>query len=301
MNIAETIAAIKPHPRFAEAVAFIDAGNVEGLRALLKAEPGLITARGNLEPPYYYFTGATLLHYVAGNPFRVPLPKNIVEIAELLLQSGADPEASTIGPNCGTTMGLVVTSKQASDAGVSGALIDVLLKHGAKLDLKSAEALSPALANHAPRAAERMIELGAKAGLFAGAALGRMDLLRACFDGTGALTAVPERHGAVMSKRDAIGLALLYAYVNKRRAAVDFLFEKDGNWNMTGVNNGTALHRAAGDGDLDMVRKLIAKGADINNRDNPFHSTPYGWAKHGKQENVLAWLRANCAIDPGEV
>ena len=35
MNVAETIAAIKPHPRFAEAVAFIDAGNDEGLRALL--------------------------------------------------------------------------------------------------------------------------------------------------------------------------------------------------------------------------------------------------------------------------
>ena len=50
-----------------------------------------------------------------------------------------------------------------------------------------------------------------------------------------------------------IGLALLFAYVNGRTGAVDFLLEKDGNWNMTGVNNGTALHRAAWEGDLAMV------------------------------------------------
>ena len=52
--------------------------------------------------------------------------------------------------------------------------------------------------------------------------------------------------------------------------AVDFLLEKDGNWNMTGVNNGTALHRAAGVGDLAMVERLVAKGADLGDRNNPF-------------------------------
>jgi ankyrin repeat protein len=78
---------------------------------------------------------------------------------------------------------------------------------------------------------------------------------------------------------------------------VDFLLEKDGNWNMTGVNNGTALHRAAWDGDLAMVRRLVAKGADIYNRDNPFNSTPLSWAQHNRQDEVFAWMRSHCAID----
>ena len=102
------------------------------------------------------------------------------------------------------------------------------------------------LANHAPRAAEKMIELGAKADLIAAAALGRMDLLRAAFDKKGKLRSRPRRRGKAMTERDAIGLALLFAYVREQHDAVDFLLEKDGNWNMIGVNNGTALHRAAG-------------------------------------------------------
>jgi len=90
---------------------------------------------------------------------------------------------------------------------------------------------------------------------------------------------------------------LLYAYVRQQPAAVDFLLEKDGNWNMTGVNNGAVLHRAAVDGDLAMVKRLVAKGADMSNRDNPYNSTPLSWAAHAKKTEVFDWMRAHCAID----
>ena len=82
-----------------------------------------------------------------------------------------------------------------------------------------------------------------------------------------------------------------------QREAVDFLLAKDGNWNVIGVNNGTALHRAAWEGDVEMVKRLVATGADISNRDNPFNSTPLSWAQHNKQQEVFDWLRAHCAID----
>jgi ankyrin repeat protein len=91
-----------------------------------------------------------------------------------------------------------------------------------------------------------------------------MDLLQDCFDNDGTLVTPVRRHGNLLSARDTIGLALLFAYVSERREAVDFLLEKDGNWNMTGVNNGTALHQAANGGDLVMVKRLIAKDADLN-------------------------------------
>jgi ankyrin repeat protein len=175
--------------------------------------------------------------------------------------------------------------------------MNLLLQRGARLDLTRDNALDASLTNHSPRAAEKMIELGARADVLAAAALGRMDLLRDFFDRDGRLLTRPRRDGGEMPERDAIGLALLYAYVRGQQEAVDFLLEKDGNWNVIGVNNGTALHRAAGGGDLEIVKRLVAKGADISNRDNPFHSTPLSWAQHDKQQEVFDWLRAHCAID----
>jgi ankyrin repeat protein len=304
VETAGRIARFKPHPRFDDAVAALDAGDIEQLRRSILSEPELIQARTNLDPPYHYFTGATFLHHVAGNPDRGrlsgelgPLPKNIVEIARLLLDSGADVNATTLGPNGGTTMELLCTSKQASDANVSGPLIELLLERGASLDLKDPAALDAPLANHAPRAAEKMIELGASIDVLAAAALGRMDLLRRAFDAQGKLRSRPRRSRKTMSERDAIGLAMLFAYVRGQMDAVDFLLEKDGNWNMIGVNNGTALHRAASSGDLAMVERLVAKGADVNDRNNPFTGTPMGWASHNQQHSVVEWLQEHCPID----
>lgn len=304
VELADAVAKFTPHPRFDEAVAAMDVGDLDRLRSLIASDPSLVHARTNLEPQYGYFTGATLLHHVAGNPDRgrlegnlPPLPKNSPEIARLLLNAGAEVHARTLGPNGGDTMGLLVTSKQASDADVTGSLIDVLLKYGATLDLQSDDCLDSSLANHAPRAAEKMIALGAKPDLLAAAALGRMDLLRGLFDSEGRLLSRPRRHGKEMTDRDAIGLAMLYAYVREQREAVDFLLEKDGNWNMIGVNNGAVLHRAAVAGDLNMVERLVAKGADVSNRDNPFVATPLSWADHNNQREIVQWMREHCVID----
>ena len=304
VELADVVAKFTVHPRFDQAVDAMDAGDVDRLRSLLAADPALVHARTNLDPPFHYFTGATLLHHVAGNPDRgrldggrPSLPANSAEIARVLLDAGADVHAVTLGPHAGDTMGLLVTSKQASDANVVGPLIDVLLEYGARLDLTSDGCLDSSLANHAPRAAEKMIALGARPDVLAAAALGRMDLLRTFFDDDGRLLSLPRRHGKDMSARDAIGLALLYAYVREQREAVDVLLEKDGNWDMIGVNNGAVLHRAAVAGDLEMVKRLVAKGASMSSRDNPFNSTPLGWADHHKQSAVVQWMRTHCSID----
>jgi hypothetical protein len=310
-NVVDTVSRVAkytPHPRFDDAVATIEGGDLQALRELLVSHPELAHARTNLEPRFGYFAGATLLHHVAWNPSRnAPVPANIVEIARLLLDHGADVDAVTLGRSAGTTMGLIVTSRMASEANASGPLIDLLRERGGTLDLGTSASVIPewgqrnvldvALSNHAPRAAEKLIELGAKPDVCAAAALGRMDLLASFFGADGRLLERPHRHGKRLSERDAIGLALLFAYVNRRTDAVDFLLQKDGNWNMTGVNNGAVLHRAAFDGDLEMVKRLVAKGADMSNRDNPFNSTPLSWAQHNKQHEVFEWMRANCAID----
>lgn len=88
------IEAIEAHPGFAAALAALDAGDVNRLRALLAADPSLVHARTNLERPYGYFSGATLLHHVAGNPSWTDTRRFgpvTVEIAGALLDAGADP------------------------------------------------------------------------------------------------------------------------------------------------------------------------------------------------------------------
>ena len=307
VETANRVAQFRAHSQFESAVAAIDRGDTERLHMLLAAQPELVRARTNLEPPFGYFTGATLLHHIAWNPGRsAAIPQNVVAVARVLLDHGADVNALTLGRNAGTALGLIITSKAASDANVSAPLMDLLLQFGATLDLDSSGAVIPewkqgvldvALANHAPRAAEKLIELGADPDVCAAAALGDMRLLRGFFDDQGKLRRRPRRNDKLMSERDAIGLAALFAYVNRQFKCLDFLLDKDGNWNATGVNNGALLHRAAWDGELAMVQRLVAQGADTSNRDNPFNSTPVSWAQHNKQQHVFDWLCTNCAID----
>src|SRR5690348_8239050 len=123
VEASQRVAKFKPHPQFDAALAAIVAGDIDRIRALLDAHPDLVHARTNLEPPFHYFTGATLLHHLAWNPSRKePVPSNVVAIARLLLDRGADPDALTLGRSIGTTMGLIVTSRMASEANVSGPL-----------------------------------------------------------------------------------------------------------------------------------------------------------------------------------
>ena len=63
----------------------------------------------------------------------------------------------------------------------------------------------------------------------------------------------------------------------------------------TGLDR-TVLHNAAGWGGVEMVRFLISLGADPQLRDQPFRSTPIGWAFHNHQRDVVAYLLAFAGI-----
>lgn len=52
----------------------------------------------------------------------------------------------------------------------------------------------------------------------------------------------------------------------------------------------TALHVAAGDGAVALVRELLALGADPTVRDARFDATPLDWARHFEQEDTAALL-----------
>ena len=59
---------------------------------------------------------------------------------------------------------------------------------------------------------------------------------------------------------------------------------------VSGVGS-TALHQAAGVGDLEVVRMLVERGADTSVADPQFEATPLGWAEFFGQRAVADYLR----------
>jgi len=55
----------------------------------------------------------------------------------------------------------------------------------------------------------------------------------------------------------------------------------------------TALHQAALAGHAGIVRLLVERGARLDIEDTVYHARPIGWAHHGGQTEIEAYLRAH--------
>ena len=123
----------QPHSNvslFESAVEAIISGDAETLAPLLREHPKLSRARSTREHN-------ALLIYLSANGvegYRQKSPKNAPAIAEMLLDDGAevDATAAVYGREY-TTLGLIATSVPPHAAGVQIALIDILLQHGARM------------------------------------------------------------------------------------------------------------------------------------------------------------------------
>ena len=61
------------------------------------------------------------------------------------------------------------------------------------------------------------------------------------------------------------------------------------------VDGKTPLHVAAGTGELDIVKLLVERGADVTATDPEFHATPLDWAQFMNQSAVAEWLSTHSA------
>ena len=149
------------------------AGDVDTLRRLLDDTPDLARARS--PRPHR----ATLLIYCGANGVedeRQRTPPNAPAIAQLLLERGADPNASCrLYGGGSTTLGLMLTSMHPKAAGVDGDLVRVLARFGAQVGL---EDLTYAIETGASSSAAALVEAGVPIGnAFAAAGVDRVELL----------------------------------------------------------------------------------------------------------------------------
>src|SRR5579862_5260406 len=104
----------------------------------------------------------------------------------------------------------------------------------------------------------------------------------------------PGLAGEVRAARPAL---LTWAAACGRPAAVEILAELGFDVNAKGRTDmpsdqpwQTALHHAAGDGNLELAQTLLRLGADPDLRDHRFDSTPLGWARHFDQQPLIDLL-----------
>src|ERR1700722_8886222 len=175
-----------PVSYFETAVDAIVNGDAAKLKRLLSENPELVRMRSTREHR------STLLHYVSANgveDFRQKTPKNIVEIAKLLLKAGADVNAeSDAYGGRSTTLGLTATSCHPEEAGVQLALMELLIAHGAIVDgPDGGSAVNACLHNGRGQAAEFLASRGARLDLEAAAGAGRLDVVKSFFNQDGSL------------------------------------------------------------------------------------------------------------------
>jgi ankyrin repeat protein len=258
---------------FERAADAIVSGDVDVLRSLLNAE--LIRRRSAR------LHHATLLHYIAANGVeeeRQRTPANALEVAKILLDAGAEPDAlaDMYGAKA-TTMNMLVSSSHPAAAGLQAALAELLLDYGADVNLQAP--VLTALAFGYRHTAEMLARRGASLDLPAFAGLGRLDDVR---------RALPVAEAS--SRHIALALAAQHGFAAVVEALLDAGDDPD-RYNPAGYHaHSTPLHQAVAGGHADVVRLLIGRGARRDLRDTIYDGTPLDWAIYLKQDAIRGIL-----------
>lgn len=260
-------------PTFRRAVDLLDSGDVEGLRAHLKAHPKLIRQRVTFEGGNY-FCNPALLEFVAENPIRHgTLPASIVEVARVILEAGAKNDQAALNE----TLGLVCSGRVPRECRVQIPLIDLLCEYGAHPN----SGMPAALPHGEFEAANALLRNGARIDLAVAATLGRVDDSR----GLLATASSEDRHRA-------FALAAQFGHTEIIRLLLD-AGEDPNRYNPMGIHShSTPLHQAALSGHYDVVRLLVERGARLDLRDAWFQGTPEGWATYAGKIDIAEYLRA---------
>ena len=257
--------------RFEAAADAVVSGDIRTMERLLHDDPQLIRARSRRTH------NAPLLHYVAANGvenFRQKTPKNIAEIAKLLLDAGATVNDESSAYGGATALGLVATSIHPEHAGVQEQLMQILLEHGAATDRPGAAGnrrtvVEGCLWNGRGKAARFLASRGARLDLETAAGVGRLDVVQGYFNESGAL-----KPDVTLEK---LQRGFLWACEYGHNHVADFLLTRGANLRDQAETGETALHWAVVGGQLSTIQLLLERGAPLEEL-NAYGGTALGQA-----------------------
>jgi len=246
----------------------IVSGDLGTLQRLLMENPELIRARSAREH------GATLLHYVSANGvegYRQRTPRNAVQIAEILLQTGAEVDARAgVYGGGSTTLSLAATSVHPLRAGVQNSLLEILLDYGAMVDSAHGPALINAcLATGRQGAAVFLASRGAPLDLEGAAGVGQLDVVKSFFNQDGTLKPT--------ANTEQLQRGFLWACEFGRGDVVEFLLDKGADLRGQADSGETGLHWAVVGGHVAMIKPLLERGAPLEEL-NAYGGTALGQA-----------------------
>lgn len=228
--------------------------------------------------------GNTPLHFLASHRVSNPVAPTVVRGMAWLLEHGADPTVPLTAVGDGqhaSQLGETPLHRAAAN-GFAGDVLALLVAHGADVDATRLDGTTPyALAVRSGNTGGANWLAAQGADRTRCRAIDR--LLCACLnaDGDEARAIVAAHPDIVAEMTDADGGALLQALVEHRHEAVHLMLTL--GWPLTPQSEwgGTALHWCAWNGEVALVRSLLAHGAPVNVRDTRYGSSPLAWAAHG--------------------
>ncbi len=253
--------------KFEEAVDAVIFGDTETLKSLLEREPELVCMRSSRAHR------AMLIHYVAANGVedeRQRTPANAVDIANVLIDAGAEIDATFLDGGSGTTpLVSLVTSFHPHKSGVAAELVRVFVNAGARVDgIKGdGEPLRLALGFEYPESVQALLECGARImNVEIAAGLGELELVERFVDEGG------------ISRREleeAFWCACKYGWTE----VAECLLKRGVDIDARGGTNNTGLMLAAQRGRRDTVEMLLGYGASVELK-NDFGGTALGSAMY---------------------
>jgi len=268
--------------RFETAVDAMVGGDRDVLEALLREDPALAGARSARRHR------ATLLHYVAANGvegWRQRTPPNAVEIARLLLDAGADPNAlaDMYDARC-TTLSMLVSSSPPADAGLQLPLAELLVDRGAALAAPGSKWNAAVLTALTFGFLDTARALAARGG--------RVDDI-AVAAGLGLLGDTARLLPSADAGRQlaALVLACMHGHVRVAQLLLDAGVDPS-QYNPDGFHaHSTPLHQAVWSNREPVVRLLVERGARLEMRDLTYEATPLDWAVYGERTVIADYLR----------
>lgn len=310
----------------AEFLQLISAGELPRIRQMLAANPGLVNTTG----PHPHWGGRP-------QPLHVAIESGRLSVIDLLLRAGADANGSNAEYDHWSPMMIAIGKKKLGTQqallkrGARIGVVEALMKGDDRTVLrllKPGPSALPVPPNQGSllmfarttKAIDRLLDLGISAemkdhwGTSPIEAFSRLGpkgrpLVRHLQE-RGVLAAPAEF--ARMGDRAALAAiasstpdllkdpaVLLGAVDLRNHSLVRWLLKQgaDPNARSTTQSKQTVLHSAAWNGDLAMVKLLVAAGADPEARDKQYDATPLGWAetsidisRNEKCQEVVDWL-----------